>query len=164
MFIELENVFNNEGTKFAFDYKVDLSGCEFGSGKPFKKPVRVSGEVGNYTGIVKLSAQALVQMNTQCDRCACDVEKQITIPVEHILVTLLNDEENDDFLLIEKTHFELDPLVTEDIFLELPAKILCKDDCRGLCSNCGENLNNGQCGCPKHVDPRLEALKQLLDK
>jgi len=163
MFIELEPIFNNEGSRFAFDYELDLSAYEFGICRPFLKPVRVYGEIGNFTGIVKIRAKALVKMQTECDRCACDIEKLITVPVEHILVTHLNDEENDDFLLIDNLRFELDPLAIEDIFLALPAKILCKSDCKGLCSNCGENLNNGQCSCPKPIDPRLEALKQLLD-
>ncbi len=163
MFIELEPIFNNVGARLAFDYELKLAAYEFGVSRPFKKPVRVFGEVGNFTGIVKIKANAIVKMQTECDRCAGDIEKQFTIPVEHILVTHLNDEENDDFLLINNFRFEFDPLVIEDIFLALPAKILCKDDCKGICSICGENLNNGQCSCQKPIDPRLEALKQLLD-
>ncbi len=163
MFIELEPIFNNENVKFAFDYELNCSSCEFHGLLPFVKPVKVCGLIGNFTGIVKLKAKAYVEISTMCDRCACNLDKKIVVPVEHVFVTQLNDEENDDFMLIEKMRFELDPLVIEDIFLELPAKILCKDGCKGLCSKCGVNLNNGQCSCSKTGDPRLEALKQLLD-
>ena len=65
--------------------------------------------------------------------------------------------------MIEDMHFNLDPLVTEDIFLSLPTKILCSEDCKGLCPKCGVNLNLGKCSCKKEIDPRLAALKELLD-
>ena len=102
-------------------------------------------------------------MFTDCDRCASSIDRVFTVPVSHTLVTSLNDEENDELILVEDMHFELDPLVREDIFLTLPSKILCKEDCKGVCQFCGANLNEGQCSCKKPVDPRLEALKQLLD-
>jgi uncharacterized protein len=57
----------------------------------------------------------------------------------------------------------LDELVEEDVNLALPTKYLCKDDCKGLCSSCGKNLNNGQCDCKAPIDPRMEALLQLLE-
>ena len=50
-----------------------------------------------------------------------------------------------------------------DIVMGLPTKVLCKDDCRGLCPDCGKDLNLGDCGCQKkEVDPRLAALADLL--
>ena len=163
MFIELEPIFNNEGARLPFNYELDLSKFELSGSFPFVKPVRIFGEVGNFTGIVKIKATAQFEMNALCDRCAGDIDKHMSIPVEHILVTHLNDEENDEFLLIEEMRFHLDPLVTEDILLAMPSKILCSDDCKGLCPICGKNLNSGQCSCQKPIDPRLEAFKQLLD-
>ena len=49
------------------------------------------------------------------------------------------------------------------VLVNWPMKVLCKEDCKGVCQFCGANLNEGQCSCKKPVDPRLEALKQLLD-
>ena len=142
MFIELEPIFNNIGASVPFDYEMDMSDEEFWAGKPFQKAVRVKGEAVNR---------------------ASSIDRVFDIPVSHTLVTSLNDEENDELILVEDMHFELDPLVREDIFLTLPSKILCKEDCKGVCQFCGANLNEGQCSCKKPVDPRLEALKQLLD-
>ena len=42
-------------------------------------------------------------------------------------------------------------------------KVLCRDDCRGLCPKCGKNLNEGPCGCTKDGDPRLAVLSRLLE-
>ncbi len=163
MLIELEYIFNNEGSALAFDFYLDLSDVSISINKPFPEPFKVEGQVFNKTGIVKMKATAVSAMRIPCDRCAGDIDERFELSIEHILVTSLNDENNDDFLLIEDMRLELEPLITEDILLALPSKILCKNDCKGLCMNCGKNLNNGQCSCQKPIDPRLEALKQLLD-
>ena len=163
MFIELEPVFNNIGLSLDFDYQLDLSECEFAGSRPFTTPVRVKGRVRNSTGIVELSAEAVFTLSTRCDRCAVELERKFAVPVEHTLVTHLNHEDNDELILIDNFRFDLDPLVREDIFLSLPAKLLCREDCKGICPRCGRNLNEGPCSCEKPVDPRLAVLKQLLD-
>ena len=72
----------------------------------------------------------------------------------------------DDVYIVDQRYFELgvEDFVREDIFLALPTKFLCREDCKGLCPQCGKNLNDGSCSCKKPVDPRLAVLQQLLDK
>lgn len=53
-------------------------------------------------------------------------------------------------------------LLLQQIYLELPEKILCKEDCLGLCPDCGANLNEGSCGCSGATDPRWSGLQSLL--
>ena len=163
MILDLEPIFNNEGMFKEFSYELDLSEQELSGVKPFSTPVRVSGSVGNHTGVVELSAKAEFVLDMNCDRCAKPIKLALTADVFHTLVTSLNDEANDELLLINELRFDLDPLVTEDIFLELPSKFLCSEDCKGLCPKCGKDLNTGSCSCEKEIDPRLAALKQLLD-
>lgn len=158
MFIELEPIFNVEGTSKAFVYEFKPDDCDF------IDAVSVSGEVKNNTGIVSLKAKAQFTIDTACDRCASTVKRSMTVPVNHLLISHLNDEDNDDFILVEDMHFNLDELVREDILLSMPNKILCREDCRGLCQYCGANLNEGSCGCKKPVDPRLGVLSQLLEE
>ena len=58
---------------------------------------------------------------------------------------------------------DLDDLVVSDILLSLPTKIICKEDCEGLCPSCGINRNVDTCECQKkQVDPRLAKLGELL--
>ena len=78
--------------------------------------------------------------------------------------SLCADGKNDDYIETPDFTLELDDVVISDIFLSLPSKNLCRDDCKGLCQICGQNLNNGECSCDKRqTDPRLEILKQLID-
>lgn len=163
MILDLEPIFNTEGLVREFAYDLDLSEEELGFDKPFTTPVRVSGSVGNYTGIVEIRANADFSLELMCDRCAKPIKVSINTPINHTLVTHLNDETNDELLLVSELRFNLDELVTEDIFLDMPAKFLCSEDCKGVCPKCGKDLNSGSCGCAKEVDPRLAALQQLLD-
>lgn len=163
MYIQLEPLFKNIGHTVHVEYTMDLSEESFYSGHPFDKDVVISGEVKNRAGIVSIEAEAKVEIDTQCDRCACPVNRVFTVPISHTFVTSLNNEDNDELILVENMKFDLDPLVREDIFLTLPQKILCKENCKGLCQYCGKNLNEGPCNCKKPIDPRLEVLKQLLD-
>jgi uncharacterized protein len=55
-----------------------------------------------------------------------------------------------------------DDLVREEVLLALPYKPLCKPDCRGLCAQCGQDLNSGTCGCAPPPDPRLAVLRDYL--
>jgi uncharacterized protein len=163
MILDLEPIFNNEGMVREFDYELDFSAQELSGFKPFAKPVKVIGKVGNKTGIVELEAVADYELDINCDRCANPITVPVKTEINHTLVTHLNDETNDELLLISDLRFDLDEIVTEDVFLNLPAKFLCSDDCKGMCFKCGKDLNSGSCSCEKDIDPRLEALKQLLD-
>ena len=163
MILDLEPIFNNEGMVKQFNYELDLSEQELNGSKPFASPVKISGHAGNYTGIVELHATADFTLETACDRCAKPISLPLATKIFHTLVTSLNDETNDELMLVNELRFDLDPLITEDIFLDLPAKFLCKEDCKGMCFKCGKDLNTDSCSCEKDVDPRLAALKQLLD-
>jgi uncharacterized protein len=60
---------------------------------------------------------------------------------------------------------ELAELLREQILLEVPLKTVCKEECKGLCPQCGRNLNTGECECAQAAsDPRWDALRELKDK
>lgn len=114
-----------------------------------------------------LTAVAELPYNTHCARCFREVEGKFTFSFERPLAVkgTLNDEDTDDYLLIEKGMIDPDDRVREAVLLDFPMVFLCKEDCRGLCAKCGADLNEGDCGCPKkEIDPRLAILGKLLDK
>lgn len=164
MIIELESIFNTEGMKVPFEYELLLSSIDVAGYSPVTEPVRVSGLVENKAGIVNLTASVGLTYGAPCDRCAKDVERQFNYNFEHTLVVALESGENDAFLEVPNMRLDLDALVEEDVNLALPSKYLCDDDCKGLCPQCGQNLNESQCNCKAPIDPRFEALLQLLDE
>jgi uncharacterized protein len=146
------------------DTELDFSQVEYQGACPITQPVRVVGAITVSAGVVQLKARATFVFNGRCDRCLGAFERAYDVPLEHILVATLEDEENDEYILLDQYQLDLADLTLADILLELPYKSLCREDCRGLCPMCGKNLNEGLCGCThKSVDPRLAVLGQLLD-
>lgn len=158
MFIQLEALFGGGVESLPLSYEFDFSEEEFGGVFPFTTPVTLEGEIRNTAGIVTIEAKADFSMEVTCDRCAEDISPKFTVDVEHGLVASLNHEDNDDYILVEDMKLDIKQLTLEDIYLALPGKFLCKEDCKGLCSECGANLNEGSCNCKKPIDPRWEAL------
>jgi len=163
MLLQLRPLFMGEITSLSIDEKLDFSNEEFNGQVPFKTPVCVTGTVAVSADVVLLRAEISFTFHGVCDRCLNAFEKEYRMPIEHILVDTLSNDENDDFILLQQYQLPLDDLVLTDVLLELPYKALCREDCKGLCSSCGKNLNDGPCECkPDTVDPRLEVLKQLI--
>ena len=164
MLMQCRPLFMGEVNSLPIDTELDFSQVEFQGGYPFREPIRIHGAVTVRAGVVTLSAQVGFVYHGACDRCLTPFTKTYDIPLEHTLVTTLENEENDDFILLDNYQLNLDDLVLADVLLELPYKSLCREDCRGLCPLCGKNLNEGLCGCNrKSVDPRLAILGQLLE-
>lgn len=164
MLLQCRSLFVGEVNSLPINTELDFSQVEFQGGHPFTDPIRITGSVAVRAGVVQLSARAGFTFCGACDRCLAPYTKTYDIPLEHTLVTTLENEENDDFILLDNYQLDLDDLVLADILLELPYKSLCREDCRGLCPMCGKNLNEGLCGCSrKSVDPRLAVLGQLLE-
>jgi len=74
----------------------------------------------------------------------------------------LNISSADSCVVFYRDDLPLRNLLLQQIYLELPEKILCKEECLGLCPDCGANLNEGSCGCSGSIDPRWNGLQSLL--
>ena len=163
MLVPCRSLFMGEADRLPLEAELDLTQVELFGNHPFRRPVRVTGAIVNRAGVVTLEARAQFLFEGRCDRCLTEFTREYDIPVEHILVTALENEDS-DFVLLQDYQLPLDELVRDDILLELPYKSLCREDCRGLCPQCGRNLNDGLCGCStKTEDPCLAILKQLLN-
>ncbi len=164
MLLQLKEVFLNEGKRLDVDYSLPMSGVDINGDYPFKSPVKVSASAVNRASLVELKVKAVFDYTTRCDRCFDEIVKHLEFTFVHGLAVSLIDDENDDYIETPDYTLELDEVVVSDILLNLPSKFLCGDDCKGICPECGKNLNRGQCGCDKNqIDSRLEILKQLID-
>jgi uncharacterized protein len=110
-------------------------------------------------------------VQVQCSRCLTNVRWPVTLEiVEEFQPTIdvvrgvfLPVEEEDEALLINQHHvLDISEVVRQALLLEVPLLALCKEDCAGLCPNCGQDLNLGPCGCSLVApDPRWESLAKL---
>ena len=166
MLLGLSKIIDCPGASVSFSVSVDLSDLQYGESFPVSEPVLASGMVRNTAGVLVMTGDVHTTIHGVCDRCAQDFEKDVDLPIDVVLVTELSNEENEDewvFPLVGD-NADLEDIVRTVFVLNLDSKLLCKEDCKGLCCRCGKNLNEGPCNGPKELDPRFAALKQLLEK
>ena len=166
MLLGLSKIIDCPGASVAFSTSVDLSDLCYGVTYPVTEPVLANGTVRNTAGVLVMTGNISTTIHGVCDRCANDFDRDVEIPIDVVLVTELSNEENEDEWVfpLEGDSADLEEIVRTVFVLNMDSKLLCKDDCKGLCCRCGKNLNDGPCGCQKELDPRFAALRQLLDK
>lgn len=164
MVIDLKHIFVNENSSLPIEYSLDLSNVEHSGEFPLKKPACISGIVSNKASLVRFVAEISYEYDAPCDRCGADTVRTVTVKVDKSLATSIEGEDSDTIILVPDMKLDIDELVYTEVIVSLPMKHLCKGDCKGICSKCGKNLNEGKCDCPeKEIDPRLSALADLLN-
>lgn len=158
--LDLSAILNSEQKVIAFDVKYDLAEL---SGDIRGGTADVTGTCTDYSGYIELVANFNLNLEADCARCADIFETTISFSVKCSVTDKLENEENDDYVLLVDGKLDIDELCRSSILLNLPSRFLCSEDCKGLCSKCGANLNTTSCGCVhKEIDPRLLKLKELL--
>ena len=165
MLLGLSKIIDCPGASVSFSTSVDLSDLCYGVSYPVSEPVKAEGTVRNTAGVLVMTGDIDTRIHGICDRCASEFDRDVHIPIDVVLVTEMANEENEDEWVfpLEGDSADLDDIVRTVFVLNLDSKLLCKEDCKGLCHRCGKNLNDGPCNCQKELDPRFAALKQLLE-
>lgn len=165
MKLDFTGLFNSSGEELTVEYRLNLDDFEYSTYKPLKNGVDVKGSAYSKADVVYLDLNIAFTFNGICDRCAEEFSKDYSFDVSRVVVSHLENEEDDDDYIIADADNKLnvDDFVYQEIQLFLPQKMLCNDDCKGLCPKCGVNLNKEKCNCKKDVDPRMATLLQLLE-
>jgi uncharacterized protein len=113
------------------------------------------------------------EMQMSCARCLEPVAVPLEVAVEEVFSPTIDiltgksitPEDEDQALWIDEHHIlDLSEVTRQGVLLAVPMSVTCREDCRGLCSNCGQNLNQGKCSCEPEPDPRWGPLLSLLDQ
>ena len=147
-----------------FETALDLSDLSFGGCCPAQEPVVAKGTVKNSAGVLLMHGTVETTLHGVCDRCAKPFLREVSYPLEAVLVKELENEEDADewVFLLENDCADLDDIVRTAFVLNMDSRLLCREYCKGLCFRCGKDLNEGPCDCQPEADPRLAVLKQLL--
>ena len=166
MLLGLAQIIDCPGGSVPFSTSIDLSDLRYGTVCPVTEPVNAEGIVRNTAGVLVMTGMVRTCIHGTCDRCATEFSREMEIPIDVVLVTELADEDNEDEWVfpLEGDSADLEDIIRTVFVLNMDSKLLCKEDCQGLCCRCGKNLNEGPCSCQKELDPRFAALKQLLEK
>jgi uncharacterized protein len=118
-----------------------------------------------------LRGTVTADIDLRCTRCGEAITRHLDIPFEDLFVDASEEPADDDHevhgedldvQVLHNAEIDLVEIVREQILLDLPEQVFCKEDCKGLCPQCGADLNKTDCSCgEKDIDPRWAALKDL---
>jgi uncharacterized protein len=164
-----------------------LGGAGQDTGFRATRPSALRASLKKVSGGVLLQGNLTAHVTAPCKRCLKDVEQDVPVAFTLNLVpeSLARGDdvggkeateeekaqgeragsfelEDADEVIFDGKTIDLDPIVREQVLLALPMSAVCREDCKGLCAQCGQNLNEKQCGCEqKVIDPRLAPLMNI---
>ena len=169
MLINLSDVLSDQHKTVEETVRLEMEEIRLQSGTyPIisKEPVHV--EVEHIRGKeLLITAETRLSVMIPCDRCLEDVKREFELNcVKHVDVGLSDaelTEELDESNFIDGYHLDVDKLLSNEILSGWPEKVLCKEDCKGLCPVCGQNLNTKSCDCEDTgLDPRMSVVRDLF--
>ncbi len=169
MLIDFSDILPIEGKSKEFKTDIEMKAFESRLGTydvVDKKPMVIKiTNLGKKTIYVESKIDLTLIM--PCDRCLEDVKEHFDIEVskEVDLNTLgTPGDESDDSRYITGTELDVEEFVFGEILLNLPMKVLCSTDCKGLCDRCNANLNHETCGCKaEELDPRMAKVLDVFN-
>ncbi len=151
MQIDLTDICKTEGKEITIPVTSSITCVEAKEACTVKELVPFDLVITNTAGrriTVKGKTTAVVVMN--CDRCLTEVEQKLNLKIEReypLCDETVVPDEDDPVGGVTDNILYPDELLQDELFLNLPTKVLCREDCKGLCPVCGHNLNEGDCGC-----------------
>lgn len=171
MQIHLSDITDSEGKVIQITPELELDKISFQLGEyPVLDKTPMSLTISN-TGnkVLELTGSGSVKVGIPCDRCLEQVSVEIPYSIERKLDMKQSDEDRvedlDENDYLTGMDLDVDRLVYLEVLICWPLKVLCKEDCKGICSRCGKNLNEGPCGCKEEPkDPRMAAISDIFSK
>jgi len=166
--ISVLKIKNNQGMKLPFEQEITIVPKDYGFDEfVLDGSVLFKGFVENSGKQLTVKADFKAKVLLVCSRCG----DEFILPLVcdfcegYSQMPLADEEGENDIHQFSGDYINPAPEILQKIFLELPMKVLCKEDCRGVCPDCGTNLNYGSCNCAaEKIDPRLEKLKDFIIK
>mgnify|MGYP003522956036 CR=1 FL=1 len=170
MLIDISEIVSCENKEITKEVSIELNSFISKLGEfPITKKAPIDIRIANREN-KRLLIQGDVDLTVSipCSRCLEDVPTDIHFSVDKELElngSEVNDEEMEvtDYLI--GLNLDIDKLIYGEILVNWPMKVLCKDDCEGICKVCGMNLNKGACSCQRtELDPRMAAIQDIFNK
>jgi len=178
MFIRIEQI-KEEGLALDFEEKPEvfpvLSEMIHQGECEFTAPIKIALRAIRIDDMIEFRGEIDTLVRLPCGRCLEEYEtplkSRFDLTYGHQIPGIQEDEELDEveisaeemgLIYFEGETINLQDGIQEQIIMAFPIRALCKENCKGLCSNCGKDLNQGDCGCHQQPsDSRFAALKNL---
>lgn len=164
MKVQISDIISGKDRNRKIDYNFEMSQFKFEG--DIIKPIgscQVVGGILSDSDILILNAEIKVDLEMICSRCLDTFIYPIDIDIEERFTTN-SKSQDDEAVVVYDDVLDITEIVETSIISTIPIKRICKDDCKGLCQECGCNLNIKSCSCNNEdVDIRFEALRGLFD-
>ena len=169
MLVNLTDVFTNEGQvqEQTVSYDADTFTSQSGTFSiKESSPVALRlSNIGQSKALVQGTAKLTFAL--ACDRCLQDVDYTFDLSFDTVVIspdyTGEDAEEEAASELMEGYHLNVDELIKNELLLNWPMKVLCREDCKGICKKCGMDWNKNSCQCEQEeLDPRMSVIKSLF--
>lgn len=169
MFVNLTDVLRGVDKTVTMQIEPELEQVTIG-GMTFpvinKMPLQLT-----FTNVDKGKAQVTgsgeITFSMCCSRCLKDVEKTLEFQFERTVFSpdrMASPDADDDQGYMNGYQMDVEELLYNEIVINWPMKVLCKPDCRGICRQCGQDLNTGTCDCDTFVpDPRMAVIRDIFN-
>lgn len=165
MKINIGQVRRVTGETVHYDLREELPQFQFGSENiSFPAPVHVQIQVHNTGKLLFARGVIEAELRVSCSRCLEEFNypMKLSFEDEFIFASQATEEQRETAFLYEKDEIEIGERILEHLILSLPMKFICSPECRGLCPECGVNLNRSQCQCAhEKTDSRWADLAKL---
>ena len=169
MHIQLADVLFEEGRTFHYEIPLERDVMEVGreSFALYEKSPVVLDIVNTGGQVIEIEGSCQVSAKIPCGRCLKEVETSFMLSISRKLDMKGSEQERmqrlDGVDLITGTKLDVDRLVYDGLLAQWPMRVLCKEECKGLCSTCGADLNTNPCGCDRQsLDPRMAAISDIF--
>ena len=171
MLIQLFNILSQDGKEESLSISVEMDKYHY-QGRDYriiaKKPLELH-LLHKKNKIVELTGNTEMKIQIPCARCLDPVDVPFVLAFEYELDLKQTAEEREADLnelnFLEDTNLDTEQLISNEILINWPIRVLCKDDCQGICSHCGVNLNRETCDCDtSELDPRMAAIRDIFSK
>lgn len=169
MLMNLTDIFLSEGKELeqSLELEADTVSC-MGNTYPIleKSPINVKcSNIG--TGKAMVHGEVSLILSIPCDRCLKEVKVPLRLEFGQEFISpaeAYQEEGQNEQSFLQGYELDMEAFVNSEILVNMPVKVLCKPECKGICKQCGQDLNEGDCGCDTFVpDPRMAAIKDIFN-
>ncbi len=171
MLIDLTRIANSEEKIIQIEVPYEPETFSSGLGEfPIQSKTPVSIQIRNKGNQeLQIKGKMSLQTTIPCSRCLTYVATELHLDFEREADMKLGQSENaeelDEQNYIDGYNLDVDKLIYSELLMNWPVKVLCKEDCKGLCNTCGANLNFQTCECEStDLDPRMARIRDIFSR
>jgi uncharacterized protein len=164
----MEKIFIHDLSEGIHEYELEVKAedLELSNKEFYPYPLSIRIMLDRIRDVFRLKIDIHTQARYQCDRCLDEYDTEFDEKIEQIyqLGHSELDEDEEIIILPEGTReIDITKAIQDTFLMSRPLQLLCREDCKGLCAQCGANWNHQSCSCAtRQIDPRLEKLKMLI--